>query len=168
MGGAQPHLLSLALRAAIWAPKLAKKSRTQPNMNAKSKTHWHGLFSQISGPLQVHLSYVAYTGYRLSHASNTNWQLLPINHWQQHNQPTCICYFSSINALDRFGQVARTCWRCLWRLYVCMYQVGYQNSVLWTALNDFCTKANFFKGLIPSPQEYHSHYRSFGASGLPF
>jgi len=28
-------------------------------------------------------------------------------------QPTCICYFSSINPLDPFGQVARTCWRCL-------------------------------------------------------
>ena len=29
---------------------------------------------------------------------------------QQHNQPTCICYFSSINPIDPFGQVARTCW----------------------------------------------------------
>ena len=28
----------------------------------------HGLFSQISGPLQLHLSYFAYIGYQLRHA----------------------------------------------------------------------------------------------------
>jgi len=39
-------------------------------------------FSQISGPVQLHLYYFAYTGYRLSRASNTNWQLFPINHCQ--------------------------------------------------------------------------------------
>jgi len=33
-------------------------------------------------------------------------------------QPTCICYFSSINSLDPFGQVARTCWHCLHRQFV--------------------------------------------------
>ena len=57
------------------------------------------------GPLQLHLSYFSYTGCRFSHASDTNCQLLPINHCQWHIQPTCICYFSSCNPLDPFSQV---------------------------------------------------------------
>jgi len=35
----------------------------------------------------LHLSYFEpYTGYRLFYASNTNWQLLPINHWSHHEE----------------------------------------------------------------------------------
>jgi len=45
--------------------------------------------------------------------ASTNWQLLPINHCQLHDQPACTCYLSSINPLEPFGQLATTCWCCL-------------------------------------------------------
>ena len=92
---------------------LFKTSTSNIKLLQRAQNTWHRLFSQISGPLQLHLSFFDYTGYQLSHASDTNWQLLPVNYCQLHNQPTCICYFSSINPLDPFGQVARTCWHCL-------------------------------------------------------
>jgi len=59
---------------------LFKTSTSNIKKLQTAQTHWHALFSQISSPLQLHLSYFAYTGYQLSHTSDTNWQLLPINH----------------------------------------------------------------------------------------
>jgi len=47
---------------------LFKTSTSSVSKLQGARTRWHGLFSQISGPLQLHLSYFAYTGYRLSHA----------------------------------------------------------------------------------------------------
>ena len=66
---AYTHELNRTTRSSSTNPSTAVMRARQPT------TRWHRLFSQISGPPQLHLSYFAYTGYRLSHASNTNWQL---------------------------------------------------------------------------------------------
>ena len=89
---------------------LFKTSTSNIKKLQTAQTHWHTLFSQISGQLQLHLSYFAYILVMLILCFKYKLATITSKSCQQHNQPTCICYFSSINPIDPFCQVARTCW----------------------------------------------------------